>query len=119
MNIKNLLKSFLISLISILVLNLILTLLNYIGLINLNIINILKYFIPFIALFIGGNIIGKNSINKGWLEGLKLGLLFSFMLFVINFFFYDMDSKQIILYMIILFSSILGSIVGINQKKAN
>lgn len=114
---KNILKSLLVSVISILVLNLIITILNYISIINLNIINILKYIIPFISVFIGGLYIGKQSINKGWLEGLKLGILFVMILFIINLVFYDYNFKQIILYITVIMGSILGGIIGINKKQ--
>lgn len=115
---KNLLKFFIIGFSSIIILNLIITLLNYIGLINIMIVNIFKYIIPFISLFISGIYIGKNSLNKGWLEGLKLGLIFIFFIFIIDFIFYSLSLKQLILYGIILIGSILGSMIGINTKKS-
>ena len=61
---KKLGKSFLISLITLLVLTLIVTIFNYIGLFNLSIVNVFSYITPFISLFIGGVIMGKNTFNK-------------------------------------------------------
>jgi len=115
---KNLFKSILISLIILIVLTFIMTLFNYIGLINIKFVKIFSYILPFISLFVGGFKLGKKSINKGWLEGIKLGLLFIFIVFLINFILFNsISSKHLILYIIILIGSILGSMVGISKKK--
>lgn len=116
MFLKKYYKSLLISIGAIIFLTLIITLLNYIGFINLKFINIFKYFVPFLAMFIGGFILGKNSNNKGWLEGIKLGLMVILILFAIIMIFYDLNINQLINYFIILAGSILGSIFGINKK---
>ena len=70
---------------SILVLTLIISFLNYFNIISDKVISIFKILIPVVSLFIGGFITGKRSKNKGWLEGLKLGLLFSILLVIFNF----------------------------------
>lgn len=116
--IKNGSKSLLISIILILILTFIITLFNYIGLFNLNLVNIFSYIIPFISFFIGGFLLGKKSINKGWLEGLKLGLISIFILFIFNFLAFNdgFSTSNIILYTIVLISNILGSMIGISKK---
>ena len=118
---KKLGKSFLISLITLLVLTLIVTIFNYIGLFNLSIVNVFSYITPFISLFIGGVIMGKNTVNKGWLEGIKFGLICIIIFIIFNYLAFDtfFNISNIILYVITLIASILGSIIGINFKKNN
>ena len=115
---KNSGKSLLISLISIFILTFIITLFNYIGLFGLNLVNIFSYIIPFISFFIGGFILGKKSINKGWLEGTKLGLICVFILFIFNFLAFNegYSISNLILYSIVLAGNILGGMIGINKK---
>ena len=112
-------KSLLISLISILVLTFIITLFNYINIISLSVVNIFSYIIPFISFFIGAFILGKKSLNKGWLEGIKLGLICLIILFIFNFLAFSegYTLSNLILYVIVLISNILGAMIGINMKK--
>lgn len=116
---KNGSKSLLISIVLTLILTFFITLLNYINLINLNIVNIFSYIVPFISFFIGAFLLGKNSISKGWLEGIKLGLICIIILFIFNFLAFNegYTIQNIILYSIILVSNILGGMIGINTKK--
>ena len=116
---KNSGKSLLISFILILILTFVITLFNYIGLFSLNIVNIFSYIIPFVSFFTGSFILGKKSINRGWFEGLKLGLICIFLLFIFNFLAFDegYSISNIILYIIVLVSNVLGGMIGINRKK--
>ena len=56
-------------------LTLFITLLNYIGIVSGIFLSTIKIIIPVISIFLGGLIVGKNSSHKGWLNGLKLGLI--------------------------------------------
>lgn len=105
----------------ILILNLIVTLLNYINIINLKFINIFSFIIPFISCFLSSIYLGKKSNNKGYIEGIKLGLIINIIFISINFILFNSGFKinNIIIYIIITISSILGSMVGINLKKNN
>lgn len=116
---KNSSKSLLISIILILILTFIVTLFNYIGLFSLSLVNIFSYIIPFLSFFIGGFLLGKKSSNKGWFEGLKLGLICLFILFIFNFLAFNegFTISNIILYVITITSNILGGMIGINKKK--
>ena len=69
---------------TILVTTFIVTFLNYFNIISDKSISIFKIFIPVISLFIGGFYIGKKSNNKGYLEGLKLGSIFSIFLLIFS-----------------------------------
>ena len=112
-------KSLGISLILLLGLTLLVTIFNYIGLIGTKIVNAFSYITPFISLFIGGVILGKESINKGWLEGIKYGIICTIIFMIFNYLAFDslFNLSNIILYIITLIASILGGMIGINLKK--
>lgn len=115
---KKYLKSVSYSLILIIVLILFITILNYIGLIYGIALNSIKLIVPIIAMFIGGIIIGKSSIQKGWLNGIKIGFIVVFIFFVLSLITkYKIDIKMLLYYLIIIISSILGSMVGISKNK--
>lgn len=103
----------------ILFLTFIFTLLNYIGILNNTTINIIKIIIPVISMFVGGFIIGKKTGKKGWLEGLKLSLIFLIILTLFNYLGLksNMSLKVIIYYIILIISTMFGSIVGVNKYK--
>ncbi len=114
---KNAGKSLLISYGFITALTLIITILNYFSILNLNILNYLFYVIPFISFVIGGYTLGKKSLNKGWLVGLKFGFLSILSLIIVNLIlFQEFILANIFNFIIILISSIIGSILGINKK---
>ena len=85
-----------------------------------NIVSIFKMIIPTIALLIGGYYIGKKSIKKGFIEGLKLGLTFSIIIVIFNFLAFNnsFEVKYLLFYIILIISAILGSMIGINRKRA-
>jgi len=117
---KLILKSILYGLGSIILLTFLFTMLNYFNIINNNILNIMKIIIPLFSLALSGFIIGKNSLKNGWLEGLKLGIIIIILIFIINLIFiHDINSRNIVFYLLLLLSSILGSMFGINKKKEN
>lgn len=114
--IKNISISFLYIIGVTIVLTFIMTLLNYFNIITGSVLTITKIIITFIAIFIGGFIIGKKSKTKGWLEGIKIGIIILIILSIINFLILKVNFEfRIILYdIIILFSCTFGSIIGIN-----
>lgn len=101
----------------IIVLTLFITILNFIGLIKGDLLNIFKLIIPLVSLFVGGFIIGKNSVNKGWLNGIKIGVI-SIIIFVLISLISkaNIGIKNIIYYLILLSVSIFSSMVGISKK---
>ena len=62
---------------------------------------------------------GINSTKKGWLEGLKLGILICILLFTFNILGLNNKFKigQLLFYGILIFTSIVGSMIGITRKK--
>lgn len=61
----------------------------------------------------------KISTSRGIITGLKTGGFFILILILINLIFFQSQFKflRLIYYLILLFSAILGAIVGINTKK--
>ena len=103
----------------ILILTFITTLLSYFNILSDKVTSIVKIIIPVISLFIGGFYIGKKSLKKGFLEGLKLGGIFSLILIIFNYLALNnsFKFKYLLFYMILIISSIFGSMIGINKKK--
>lgn len=116
---KNVSISILYIIISILILTFITTLFSYFNIIGEKTVSIFKIIVPIISLFIGGFYIGKRSTKKGWFEGLKLGLIFIILLIIFEFLALDISFKgrNILYYIIIIISSMFGSMIGISMKK--
>ena len=111
-------KSILIIIIFLLIINILLTILNYFNLLNNN-IKITSYLIPFI---ISGLYIGKNSKNKVHLEGLKTSLIFILisLLLIILLPNASFSIKTLINYLLVTIVIIISSIIGkkfIKKKK--
>ena len=104
-----------------LVLTFISTFFNYINLFNNSTMSILKIIIPVISMLVGGFIIGKKTGKNGWLEGLKLSLIFIIILTIFNYLGLDqkISLKTIIYYAILIISTIFGSIIGVNKYNPN
>lgn len=121
MNAVKYLKTLIYIIVPILVLSIILSLLYYFNIIGNGVSNYLKLFIVAISMLIGGIYIGSKTTKKGWLEGLKIGFGTIILLFIISYLAFDqgMNIKTIIYYFILLASSVLGSMIGINKRKAN
>ncbi len=92
---------------------------NYFNIINDTIFKFIKILIPIISIFIGSFLIGKKSISKGWLEGIKYGLIILIIMFLFSIIFFrnNLSLKIIIYYSILLLTSTTASMIGINFKK--
>ena len=113
--IKTYLKSYLYLLITIITLTIILSLINY--------------FIPFnnticlicilsISMLFSSIILGKNSKQKAYLEGLKFSGSFLLLITILKILISsEFNYKVIIIYFLTIFTSIIGSMLGINLKK--
>lgn len=64
---------------------------------------------------------GKTSNIRGIITGLKTGIFLIFILVIFNLIFYQSSFKflHLVYYLILLFASLLGAIVGINTKKSD
>ena len=117
--IKNVSLSILYIVLFLLILTFILTLFSYFNIISDKVVSIFKIIIPIISLFIGGFFIGKKSSKKGWLEGLKLSLVFLIILVIFEYLALDQsfNIKNLLYYLILSISTIFGSMIGISKKK--
>jgi len=97
------------------------TIFNYFNIITGTALTISKILICVISLFVGGFVIGRRSSKKGWLEGLKLSLIFLIVLVLFNYLGLGNkpELKNLVYYLIIIISCIFGSIIGINKKIDN
>ena len=61
----------------------------------------------------------KISESRGIVTGLKIGGLFIFIILLFNLIFFQTHFKflRLIYYIILLFASLLGAIIGVNTKK--
>lgn len=117
---KRLGKVILFTLLSIIILGLLLNTLYYFDIISNNIYNIMKMIIVLTTLFINALILGKNTDKYGILEGLKLGAIFILIMIIIKIITNStFDIRTFIYSIIIILTTSIGSIIGINklQKK--
>jgi len=105
--------------IAFLLLTLLLTTVNYFDLLGLKTLTTLKVLIPGISLLIGSIALGTNLEKKGYQGGLKFGAIFILFLLLFKVIFYNNTFKLsiIVFYLILLLSSMLGAMIGINIKK--
>ena len=108
--IMNYLKSLLWCLGILIISSIIITIFNYFNVINGIVLKIIFLIIPIISIFIG-------SYRLGYIEGIKYGLIWVILFVIICLICKVFDWTSIIYYFILLFISILGSILGINKKK--
>lgn len=93
---------------------------SYFNIMNDNITTIFKMFIPIISILTSSIYMGINSNKLGWLEGLKLGIIICILLLLFSILGLNKNFKinQILFYSILIFTSIIGSMIGISKKKA-
>ena len=105
-------------LLSIMILCFILSIFYYYDIINNNIYNIMKLIIVIATLFINAILLGKNTNKYGLVEGLKLGGIFIIIMIIIKAIFNsNFDIRFFIYSIIILLTTSVGSIIGINKKE--
>src|SRR5574344_1783689 len=65
-------------------------------------VSVIKIIIPFLSFIIAGFIMGRKCNNRGWLEGIKLGLIFILLFLIFNLIFlkYKINIKDFIYYLI-------------------
>lgn len=100
-----------------LVSTLIVTILNYFSVFSNKIISIMKFILPMLSMIISSYRLGKFSDKKGYLEGLKFGGIIILIFMILVILLDKLEIKSIIYYGILLLTSILSSMIGINRKK--
>ena len=108
---------FLYTILSIAICYLILTTFYYFNIISSNIYQVLKLIILLINILISSIILGKKATNKGYLEGIKLGAFIIILFFILTLITGQDVKIRLLLYDgIIMITSILGGMIGINKK---
>lgn len=117
-NIKNYLVAIGYFLLVVVVFAIILTIFNYYDIVTSKLFKIIKVLIPSLALFIGGYKVGNSANKKGYIEGIKLSLIIIVMLFMFSYLGFNVtfNVSLILYYIILIISSMLGAMVGINKK---
>ena len=113
----NYLKSILYTLITILISTIIITILNYFNILNEVPLKITRLLIPLIGVLLGSFLLGKKSTQKGYIEGLKYGIIWILILLAVNLITKNFYTTSILYYIIILLVSIISGVLGINRKK--
>ncbi len=112
------LKLFSYSLIYLIIISLILSIIYYFTKINYKTISNIILFMILIWFFFLGFKNGKKSKSKGYLAGLKIALIFISILLLFNLIFLRIFKLSLIFYyLLLILSSILGGMLGINRKK--
>lgn len=95
------------------------SLFNLINLFSADFWYIINMILVILFFFVLGIRSGKKAAKRGFLSGLKIGFITSmvFFLLYIIFFGFNIHLKTILYYTILIISSILGSMVGINKKE--
>ena len=114
---KKILNSCLWFFIIMLVGTLIITILNYFSIMNNKTITIMKFIIPMISMIFSSYRLGKSSDKKGYLEGLKFGGIIIFIFIILVILLDKLEIRSMIYYGIMLLTSIISSMIGINRKK--
>ena len=118
-SLENILKSLLIIFILIIISSLLINILYYFDVINNNIVKYFELILLLLSFFMGGFCIGKKSLNKGYLNGIKLSLIVIIILLLLSIIFNNLSISKIIYYLIMTFTITIGSMIGINKKINN
>lgn len=115
--IKNFLKAMIIVIILLFISSFIINILYYFDIISNNLVKYLKMFLAIFSFFISGVYIGKKSISKGYINGLKLSLIIIILFLILGIIFNNIKLSRIIYYLLIMVSVTFGSMIGISKKE--
>ncbi len=100
---------------TIIILTLLLSIINYFIKVPSNIIKII---IPIVSMLYSSIILGKNSTKKAYIEGIKFSIIYIIFIFLFSILIKNKIQINIILYyLILILTSMFGSVIGINLKK--
>lgn len=93
------------------------TLLSFFNILRGNSLIVSKFIVAFFSFFISSFKQGKESTKKGFLEGLKIGGILTFLLFLINYGMYQMFAlKNLLYYLLLIFIAMVGGMAGISRR---
>ncbi len=103
---------------SILIYLIIITLLSNFNLLSYKVVSVISLIFMALLFMINGIKIGKLSTKRGYLTGLITGLVLVILLLILSLIFNSLPTlKSWLYYLVLIFSSTLGGMIGINKKK--
>lgn len=96
---------------------LLITLLYHFNIVNDQIFSFLKLLVILSSAFINSFILGRKADKKGYLEGTKFGLIIIILMFIPTILSANFKVKLLIYYLVIMITTILGSMIGISKKR--
>lgn len=96
-----------------------LTIIDYFSLFNMKIIKGLKLLIPILSLALVSYNLGKSAQKKGYIEGIKIGTMIIIIFTILILLLDKYQLKTLLFNVILLLTSMLSSMIGINKKKKN
>lgn len=112
------LKSMVYTLGIILISTVIITIFNYFNLLSGIPLKVVRLLVPLIGIFIGSFKIGKVSSRKGYIEGIKYGIIWIVLMLIINLITKNFTITSIIYYILLLLVSAFAGVLGINRKRS-
>ncbi len=96
---------------------LIITIFYYFDILSNQVIKYFKFIIIILSSLISGFYVGKKSLSKGYLSGIKLSAIIVFIFLIINLIVGGFKWYHLVYYLIIILITSLGSMLGINKKE--
>ena len=93
------------------------TILYYFNIINDSTYSVLKLIILLLSIFINSFILGINTSNKKYIEGIKYGIIFIILLFIPTIILNSFKIRVLIYYLLIIITSMFGSMFSVTKKK--
>ena len=109
-------KAIIFNIIELFILLFLITLLYYFNLINEKTYSILKLIILLFSIFINSFILGKNTKRKKYIEGIIYGIIVISILLILTIILSKVKIKLLILYPLILITSLLASSISKIKK---
>lgn len=121
MKLLNYLKGLLWTIGLIVILSLIVTIFHYFNILNTKGLEYAYLLVPIFSILMGAVIVGKNSKEKGFLEGIKMGIIYLGIMTILSLLIFKSNFElKVLLYdAILLLTAMLGSMIGINFKAKN
>lgn len=94
-------------------------LLNYFDILSSSAYKIILVLLNTVSIILASFILGKKSNEKGYLKGIKFGLIITIIMFIISYLAFDtsISTITILYYVILIIASIIGSVFGINKNE--
>ncbi len=92
------------------------TIFNYFNILTGTFLKIISLLIPIIGVFIGSYKIGKTSDKKGYIEGLKYGMIWILLFIIVNLILKSLTVSGTIYLVILILVSMAAGVIGINRK---